>query len=134
MSGYLIARMQFTKRNILVVILAFSVLVPGVVRATQSWHRVMIRYKQEGKFYLEHPDRLLYSELPAGWYFGGLIRLYDIPVPHHVLVAERNHISRKEMEPYSTIWRLAGGKFGPDPILYAELLNNPSDADSNPRP
>jgi hypothetical protein len=133
-GGYLVARMQFTKRNVLVVILAFSVLIPGAVRATQSWHRVMIRYKREGKFYLEHPDRLLYSELPARWYFGGLIGLYDIPVRHHVLVAERNRISRKEIERFSTIWRFADGKFVPDPILYVELLNNPADADSNPRP
>jgi hypothetical protein len=129
MGGYLIARMRFAKWNIFVAGLAFLVLFPGAVRSTQSWHQAMLRYKQEGKFYLEHPDRLLYSELPAGWFFHGLVALYDIPNRHDILAAKRNQISRKELEPYSTIWRFTDGKFVPDPALYAELVKIAFDND-----
>jgi hypothetical protein len=134
MGGYLIARMQFNKRNVFIAGLAFLVLVPGAVRAKQSWHQAMLRYKQEGKFYLEHPDRLLYSELPAGWFFHGLVALYDIPNRHDIPVAKRNQISRKELEPYPTIWRFTDGKFVPDPALYAELVKIAFDNDSKSSP
>jgi hypothetical protein len=70
---------------------------------------------------------LLYSELPAGGYFHGLVVLYNIPNRHDIPAARRNQISRKEIEPYPTIWRFTDGKFVPDPVLYAELLKNASD-------
>lgn len=129
-GGYLIIRIPFTRKSAVAAGLAFLVLVPGAVRSRQSWHQSMMRYKQEGKFYLEHPDRLLYSELPAGWYFHGLVALYDIPNRHDIPVVKRNQISRKEIEPYPTIWRFTGGKFVADPTLYAELLKTASDNDS----
>lgn len=133
MGGYLIARMQLAKWKVFVAGLAFLILVSGAIRAEQSWHDAMLRYKQEGKFYLEHPDRLLYSELPAGGYFHGLVELYDIPNRHDIPVAKRNQISRKELEPYPTIWRFAGGKFVPDPALYAELLKDASTQPDQPK-
>ena len=128
-GGYLVAKTFSMRMRVIAAALAFLVLIPGMVRSRQTWHKAMIRYKNEGKFYLGHPDRLLYCELPGPWYLEGLCKLYEIPIRHHIVAAIPNQMLRKDLERYGTIWRYVEGKFRPDAALYADLLKNaPDDA------
>ena len=86
----------------------------------------MRQAEREGKFYLAHPDRLIYSEVPAGFYLGGLELLYDVPVRHYILSTERTQPPKSELERHRTIWRVVNGKFEQDPALFAELQANAS--------
>jgi hypothetical protein len=53
-------------------------LVPKSSQAIHYWNNMKMAYKQEGQFVLEHSNALLYSELPAYWYFQGLKDLYSL--------------------------------------------------------
>lgn len=93
----------------------------GVTR--NEWQRLMLQSKREGKYYISHPDRLIYSEV-APFFLDGLRIFYDIPVRHHILASERSRPPKSEIERHETIWRVVEGKFTPDPQLFAELQAN----------
>ncbi|MEP6956532.1 MAG: hypothetical protein ABI883_06880, partial [Chthoniobacterales bacterium] len=93
----------------------------GAVVTQQEWRELMAGYRREGRFYLAHPDRLLYSEVPASFFLGGVDQLYEVPERHYVLAAERVHPPRDVLQRHGTIWRVVEGKFKRDPALFAEL-------------
>lgn len=109
-----------------IALLTVAVLVCGAVATRNEWERLRLEAEREGKFYLAHPDRLVYSEVPAGFYLGGLQLLYDIPVRHYILSSERTRPPKSELERHQTIWRVENGKFEQDPELFTELQTNAS--------
>ena len=57
---------------------------PGTERTRQLWHTRMVRAEQEGKFYLENPGKLLYSEEDASWYIVGINEMYNVQQEHYI--------------------------------------------------
>lgn len=131
-GGYLITRTFSRPARVLAVLLALVVLIPGAWHAQQVWHAAMIRHRKQGKFYLEHPDWLLFCDLQGPWFLDALRFMYEVPTRHHVAAKGPDPMSRREMEMYPTIWRYVDGMFVQDPALYAKLLKNAPDSDSPP--
>jgi hypothetical protein len=102
------------------------VIVPGGFVTQQKWHASMLRYKTEGQYYLTHPDRLLYCELPATWFLPGIDQMYEVQ-PHAVMAAAPR-IS-PELRKFTTIWRYRAGEFVEDRSLFEQLLTDASAAD-----
>jgi hypothetical protein len=94
------------------------IVVPGGFVTQHKWHASMLRYKAEGQYYLAHPDRLIYSELPASWFLPGLDQMYELQ-PHSV-VAGTAHLD-ESFRRFATMWRYEGGEFVEDPALFAQL-------------
>lgn len=112
------------RARIFAAILTFAVLIPGALVTRQEWQRLMLQSKREGTFYLAHPDRLFYSEVPAAFFLDGVRFLYDIPVRHHIFAVERHQPPAGILNRYETIWRVVDGKYVEDPKLFSELRAN----------
>jgi hypothetical protein len=112
------------RARIFAILLAFAVLIPGAVVTRTEWQRLMLQSKREGTFYLAHPDRLFYSEVPAGFFLDGVRFLYEIPIRHHIFAVERQKPPAEIVNRYQTIWRVVDGKYVADPKLFAELRTN----------
>jgi hypothetical protein len=107
-------------------LLTFAVLICGAVVTRNEWQRLMLQSKREGTFYVAHPDRLFYSEVPAAFFLDGVRFLYDIPVRHHIFSIERDHPPAEILNRHQTIWRMVDGKYVEDPKLFSELEANAS--------
>ena len=105
-------------------VLTFAVLICGAVVTRNEWQRLMLQSKREGTFYVAHPDRLFYSEVPAAFFLDGVRFLYDIPVRHHIFAIERDRPPAQILNRHHTIWRVVDGKYVEDPKLFAELQAN----------
>jgi hypothetical protein len=103
---------------------AFAILLCGAVATRTEWQRLMLQSKREGTFYVAHPDRLFYSEVPAAFFLDGVRMLYDIPVRHHILELERQRPPADILNKHETIWRVVNGKYVQDPQLFSELRAN----------
>jgi len=112
------------RARIFATLLTFAVLIPGAVVTRIEWQRLLLQSKREGRFYLAHPDRLFYSEVPAAFFLDGVRFLYDIPVRHHIFAVERQQPPAEILNRYQTIWRVVDGKYVEDPKLFAELRSN----------
>jgi hypothetical protein len=106
------------------VLLTFAVLSCGAIVTRTEWQRLMLQSKREGTFYVAHPDRLFYSEVPAAFFLDGVRLLYDIPTRHHVIASERQRPKTDRLNGYQTIWRVVDGKYVEDPQLFSELRAN----------
>lgn len=112
------------RARIFAALLTFAVLICGAVVTRTEWQRLMLQSKREGTFYVAHPDRLFYSEVPAAFFLDGVRFLYDIPVRHHVFAIERDRPPAEILNRYQTIWRVVDGKYVEDPKLFSELQAN----------
>jgi hypothetical protein len=96
------------------------ILAPGVDRTRKYWEGRFARSEVEGRFYLAHPEKLVYSEEDASWFLPGLERLYGIGRTHYV---SKNELSgahpRKMVQQFSTIWRQRESSWVRDEELYA---------------
>ena len=107
----------------LLLLVAFIAILPGVSKTKALWKERTQIAEREGMYYLQHTQRLLYSEEAAHWFIRGLSRLYDVPLP--------NYINRYRIDPahdqamlnrFDTIWRFQDGEYKPDPALYVKLI------------
>ena len=112
------------RARIFTALLAFAVLISGAVLTRAEWQRLMLQSKREGTFYVTHPDRLFYSEVPAAFFLDGVRFLYDVPVRHHIFASERQRPPADILSRYQTIWRVVDGKYVEDPQLFSELRAN----------
>jgi hypothetical protein len=96
--------------------------VPGTARTRSHWLERLAESEAEGRFYLAHPERLVYSEEPAYWFLPGLDALYGVQAPHAVGRYDPDKSRLREVVPrYSTIWRRQGGGWVEDDVLYGSL-------------
>jgi hypothetical protein len=93
----------------------------GGMVAQKQWNQLRERYAAEGKYYLNHPDHLVYSEVPASWYLDGVRTLYAIPARHHVTRDDQPKVLAELLHDYQSIWRYSAGNFVEDPELYRTL-------------
>lgn len=120
-AAYLMARMPTRHLGYIASVVALPVTIAGGVVTQKKWDLLSRRYEAEGKYYLKYPDRLLYSEVPAGWYLDGIQQLYDVPVRHHVIAGHEQTQLAQQLAAHSEIWRYADGKFVKDPQLFLQL-------------
>jgi len=117
-------RMRVIQRFILLLV------VPGIVAGglvtAGSWNQTARLYAREGKFYLHHPDRLLYSESPAFWFLEGVRHLYKVPSRHHVAVHDPSLPLDQQLANFQTIWHWNGHRFIADDQLFDSLKHDAS--------
>ena len=76
---YFFSQTPFFKRKIIVFIIAIMLLVPvlfGTEKSKRNWHIYKKTYEICGKFYLNNPNKLLYDNLSATWFMGGIKSLF----------------------------------------------------------
>jgi len=119
-AGYLIVKMDALVRRIAATAaLAFALL--GGFVTQKKWEAAMTRYEREGKYYLKHESRLIYSELPAFWFLDGVRALYALPLRHHVTDQDSAAVRSQQLSAHDTIWRFVDGKYVKDSALHAQL-------------
>jgi hypothetical protein len=106
---------------------AVFTLVLGAWLTAQTWDGLHARYQVEGQFYLDHPNALVYSEVPAWWFLVGIDDLYHVPTSHYVLAAHAGSSDAAVLARYPTIWRYLPGAhiFTSDDQLYRSLRGRP---------
>ncbi len=105
-------------------LVAFAlVMLPEAWTQRGEWDAVKARHEVEGRFYLDHADRLVYSELPAHWYLFGMDALHEIEPTRHVSPHRLHHASMEILNSYETIWRYdeESNRFVSDPGLLESL-------------
>ena len=91
--------------------LALAVVLPGAVKTRKLWVEMTSSAEREGKFYLDHPDRMVLSEQEAYWFLPGIDWMYGIKTPHYVLLKD---LATAKLDPRVPLWRFSGGSFVPD--------------------
>ncbi len=102
-GAYLVARLRLRwLAQALAVVTALSLML-GAWRTSRNWDASKAKHTLEARFYIDHPDRLLYSNLPAFWYLYGIHHLYQPELePHYITyrdLAECERLTR-----YQTVW------------------------------
>jgi len=121
-AGYLFSRLHAPSLGLIAAAVALPIAASGGIVAQKKWEVLRTRYEVEGKYYLNHPDRLLYSEVPSSWYLDGIRTLYAIPVRHHISRDDQTKVLAELLAEYREVWRYSAGEFVEDPELY-ELLS-----------
>jgi hypothetical protein len=134
-GAYLLGRFATPRWRLAALIVAAVVVLPGTVRTRTYWQARLARSEEEGRFYLAHTDRLVYSEEDADWFLPGLDRLYGVPQSHFVSKNQRRGpAARRMLERFPAIWRYGDGRWKPDAGLYAALLTENAAAPEARRP
>lgn len=92
------------------VVVALAVVLPGAVKTRKLWVEMTSSAEREGKFYLDHPDKLVLSEQEAYWFLPGIDSMYGIKTPHYVLLKD---LATTKLDPRVQLWRASGGAFNP---------------------
>lgn len=104
----------------LMMFLLFVSLIPGAYTTHKIWRQLKDRYSVTGRYYVSHPNALVYSELPAYWYLGGLKALYHLNHPF-VLSVSPQTFKYAQAEQIREIWRYDNGVMIPDSKLWNAL-------------
>ncbi len=99
--------------QVALVAVALAVVLPGAIKTRKLWVEMTSSAEREGKFYLDHPDRLVLSEQEAYWFLPGIDWMYGISKPHYVLVKD---LATAKLDPGVPLWRASGGTFVPDRV------------------
>jgi hypothetical protein len=107
---------------LIILVLSLALILPGTERTHQYWDGRMAAAEREGRFYLENPDKLLYSEEDAWWFIRGVHELYQVADIHYINASRPvDQYTRPTLARYPTIWRYRKGSFQPDDRLYQSL-------------
>lgn len=117
---FLLGRYGGRRIRVAALCILILILAPGVERTRKYWESRFGRSEAEGRFYVAHPEKLVYSEEDASWFLPGLERLYGIDRSHYV---SKNELSgthaRSMIRQFATIWRQREGSWVKDNDLYA---------------
>lgn len=100
-------------------ILAVSLL-HGATLTRSHWNTLKDRYTVTGRFYIANRDKLVYSEVPAYWYLGGLKALYRLDHPF-ILSSSPPPFKLGTVLQVTEIWRYQNGKMVRDVKLWEDL-------------
>lgn len=92
----------------------------GALLTRNHWNILKDRYAVTGRFYVANRDKLVYSEVPAYWYLGGLKSLYHLDHPF-ILSSSPPPFKLDTVPQAAEIWRYRGGAMVKDPALWMEL-------------
>ncbi len=134
-GAYLVGRYALPRWRVAALLVTLAAVLPGTVRTRAYWQARLARSEEEGRFYLTHPDRLVYSEEDADWFLPGLDRLYGVAHGHFVSKNQRSGpAARPMLERFPAIWRYRDGRWEADPELYEALLSENAAVREAPRP
>jgi len=124
--GAWLAQRLLTRKHFGIFSLLLAVtLASASLKAATWWDHLKGEYQVEARFYLDHPTRLLYTELPAAWFIGNVQDLYGgDAMPHYIDregLLDRGVIQRL-LEDHGEIWRRTPQGYKPDPELYNLLI------------
>ncbi len=106
---------------LMAVILTLSLL-HGAILTRNRWDELKDLYAVTGRFYVANEDKLVYSEVPAYWYLGGLKALYRLD--HPFIIPSFPPPFKLSTAPQVTeIWRYQNGEMVRDVKLWADLNN-----------
>ena len=118
-GGYLVTVYLPIKWQVIGLLALLTILLPGTHTTRQLWNERMTRAELEGKFYLENPDKLLFSEEDAYWFIPGVKSLYKVTNEHHI---DKQNITGEHaqamIKQFPIIWRFTDGQFVEDNELY----------------
>ncbi len=103
---------------------AVAVVAAGAFLTIRTGEALHDRYRVEGQFYLAHPDRLVYSELPAWWFLVGIDDLYRVPERHYLVPGRPGQPGDAErLAKFGSVWRYSPVIPGylPAPDVFAQL-------------
>lgn len=106
----------------LMCLILFVSLFHGANTTKNKWHTLKDRYTATGIFYIENRDKLVYSEVPAYWYLGGLKSLYHLKHPF-ILSHSPGTFKYDKAKHVTEVWRYKDGKIIADPDLWTYLKN-----------
>ncbi|PIE90014.1 MAG: hypothetical protein CR997_08530 [Acidobacteria bacterium] len=105
-------------------------LLSGSVSMSNKIDKLRIAYKLEAAFYLENPDKLLFSQVPYAQYISNVHDLFCPDDKRHYIdwqgLMDRGVIHSTLLE-YDTIWVYQDGEYKPDTSIYMELINKNMD-------
>ena len=127
--GYLFYCLKSQRLAALGVTAVGIIILWGGITTTGKWDDMKTEYRRDGKFYLEYPDRLLYSKLPAPWFLHGLHDLYLPNQPKHYLTWRVDRGTTKayvldQLERFNDIWVYSDHEFVNDPTLLETIRHN----------
>lgn len=99
-------------------------LLQGALITRNTFNLLKNRYEVTGRFYIEHLDKVVFSELPASWYLGGLQALYHLNHPF-ILSAFPQQFNNKKVSNINEMWRYQHGQMIPDLGKWTSLYQNP---------
>jgi len=115
-AAYLAGRHASPRLGLASLVIAVAIVLPGTARTRLYWRGRLHAAEDEGRFYLAHPDRLVFSEEDADWFLPGLDRLYGVGSPHAI---SKNRLTgadvRERLGRYAAIWRRTSAGWGEDP-------------------
>jgi hypothetical protein len=121
-AAYAMSRFLTRKQQLLSFVLLLIVLLPGSERTRRLWQERMARAEIEGRFYVNNPDKLMYSEEEAFWFIIGVHRLHNVTTEHYINKQFRvGKVESERLRQHSEIWRYHEGSFQPDAALFEEL-------------
>ncbi len=125
MGGWLCRGLLPRNLSIGVALLAVAIVLPGGLQTARNWDHMKTAYREEAVFYLENPDKLLYTELPAPWFITNIHDLYEGDTLPHVIdrrgIMDRGVVQRL-LEDSDHIWRYTPEGYQPDPELHPFLF------------
>ena len=102
------------------IVLLFS-LAMGAERTIKIWNDMKQKYEVTGKFYINNHQKVVYSQLPAYWYLGGIKQLYDLDHPY-ILSYSPKDFEYHKFSSINEVWRYRKGEMVPDPNLWSKLV------------
>jgi len=111
---------------------------PGGSATRDAWDGRKEAYFKDATFYLENPDKLLYSRLPAPWFLVGVHQLYCPERDPHFITWRmfyRGVLERLDSYPY--VWEASEGTYRINPELHRLIFLNTLDGTlplDRPRP
>lgn len=122
-GAYLVARLRQSTVAWVLALVTAACLALGAWRTSRHWDEVKAIHTIEARFYLDHPDRLLYSELPAFWYLHGIHNLYKPgQEPHYITYRDLDKCAR--LERFESAWMRVGDRIIEDRQLLERLRAN----------
>ena len=127
--AWLVWRWNHRRGTQAVLVLASLLIGAGALATSHRWDNLKTEAETEARFYLDHPDRLLYSKLPAPWYLFGIHELYLSGQPRHYLSrrvdgATTDEFIREKLNGVHQIWVNREGTYVLDEDLPAVILKN----------
>lgn len=127
--GWIVYRLGKPALSLGLAVLALVFIVNGALEATFRWDRWKAENYSDARFYLDHPDRLLFTRLSAPWFIYGVHQVYQPELPMHFLSwrvdngTKKSYILR-QTERFEEIWVKRAEAYRPDRALLRTLREN----------
>jgi len=115
---FIFLQLQKYLRHIIVFVFAIG-LMCGVTMSRKEWDSYKDLYEKTGNFYIGNPEKVVYSELPAYWYLGGIKSFYGLSQPYIISF----HPDRFQYGKITAteVWRYRDGNMVADAKLWTAL-------------